>query len=255
MLRRIVPRLLKRRLKLTQRAWTDRRSGLSKRFASQPARGTLDHSLSLVQPILNATDEQSRINKIHNINIAARRIEAIDIAPGEVFSFWHTIGAPSRKNGFRPGVNIIDNKVVEDYGGGLCQLSGILYHLALMAGLTVVERANHSIDLYHDQERYTPLGADCAVFYGYKDLRLSNEKDQPVRFRFDISDEVLVCYIDSSKPLEEHAISFETKQIDKYNTIVETARDGQVITQSRYKKKYTCDRAYASQPATQLSLS
>lgn len=237
MLRRIVPSSLKRRLKLALRALADARSGDRKRFARPAPLVSFSYSISLTQPILNATDEQSRVNKIHNIKNATTSIEAILIEPGEIFSFWQITGAPSRKNNFRKGVNIINDKVVEDYGGGLCQLSGIIYHLSLIAGLTVLERSNHSVDLYHDQERYTPLGADCAVFYGYKDLRLTNEYNHPVRFRFEVSDDKLTCFIDSPVEIKKRAISFETQRKDGQDIIVTTKSGEITLAYSRYKKK------------------
>jgi len=58
-----------------------------------------------------------------------------------------------------------------DYGGGLCQLSGIIYHAVLEAGLEILERHPHSLDIYTATTRYTPLGSDAAVVYGHKDLR------------------------------------------------------------------------------------
>jgi len=234
MLRRIVPAPVKRQVKLIQRALSDLRSGTRGRFAQGDATQSLEHSLSLSQPILNATSEQSRINKIHNIKLAATSIAAIEIKPGEIFSFWRIAGAPTAKNGFKPGINIINGKVIEDTGGGLCQLSGIIYHLSLIGGLTVLERSNHSVDLYHDGERYTPLGADCAVFYGYKDLRLQNDYDHPIRFRFEMIDERLICYLESAKKIAARPISFETLQDDETGTAVATKTSGQIITHSNY---------------------
>ena len=236
MIRRIVPQSLKRRLKLVQRALADRRSGVARRFASRPPSGDFEHHLSLSQPILNATDEESRRNKIHNIKVAAAAIETVQIEPGEVFSFWQLVGEPSHRNNFKRGINIIRGKVIEDFGGGLCQLSGIVYHVSLMAGLSVLERANHSVDLYHDTERYTPLGADCAVFYGYKDLRLQNDLSHPVRFRLAVSDETLTCFVESPERLEEITLSFDILRDDEDGADVVTRGGGRKLAESSYKK-------------------
>lgn len=236
MIRRIIPQTWKLRLKLMRRAWADVQSGARSKFARGAPGQTFPHSITLQQPMLNATTEQSRVNKVHNIKLASFSIEAIEIKPGEIFSFWQTAGEPSQKNNFKKGINIIRGEIVEAYGGGLCQLSSIMYHLSLIAGLTVLERSNHSVDLYHDKERYTPLGADCAVFYGYKDFRFRNDYDQPVRFRFQVTDENLTCHIDSQKVLPEHAIQFETIHEDAGSVTVATKNADQTIAQSHYQK-------------------
>lgn len=236
MLRKIIPQAWKLRLKLTRRAWTDSKTGLSRRFAQTSADQAFAHSISITQPILNATTEQSRVNKIHNVKLAARLVEAIEVKPNEVFSFWRSVGRPSKKNGYKKGINIINGNIVEDYGGGLCQLSSIIYHAALVAGLAVVERSNHSVDLYQHQERYTPLGSDSAVFFGYKDLRLRNNLQAPVRFRFEIFDKTMTCSITSSQPMTEHPIRFEIDQEDEMRVSVTTKNGEDVVAQSNYQK-------------------
>lgn len=240
MLRLIIPQSVKRHLKLALRTWSDWRSGISGKFARRAPHKcgsslSFDHKIHLSQPILNATDEQSRLNKIHNIHVAAASIETVNIQPGEVFSFWRVVGSPSRKNKFKPGINIIRGKITEDYGGGLCQLSGIIYHLSLIAGLTILERVNHSVDLYHDQDRYTPLGADCAVFYGYKDLRFRNDHNHAVQFRFEISDDRLVAYLESPEAIEDAEVTFETLWQDDTGTEIVTRKFGKEMTRSRYE--------------------
>ena len=236
MIRRIVPQAWKLRLRLARRAWSDFRSGALRNFAQKSPHQEFPYSLALTQPVLNATTEQSRINKVHNIKIAAASIEEIVIKPGEIFSFWRAVGEPSQKNNFKEGINIIRGDVIEAFGGGLCQLSSIIYHLSLMADLTVVERSNHSVDLYHDKERYTPLGSDCAVFYGYKDLRLRNDHKNSVRFRFEVHDKTLDCFIDSMEPIEKKLISFETVKEDEMGTTVITKTSRETIASSHYVK-------------------
>ena len=237
MLRRITPRALKLGFKLTQRAWSDTKSGQSQKFASSPPAQSYPHSVSITQPILNATTEQSKNNKVHNIRLAARLIEDIEIKPQEVFSFWRSVGHPSKKNGYKKGINIIEGNIVEDYGGGLCQLSSIIYHTALVVRLSVIERSNHSVDLYQHQERYTPLGSDSAVFYGYKDLRLRNDFKHPVSFRFEVLDETITCHVTSPEAMEEHSVEFLLDQEDDQHVTVITKYGQQSIATSSYKKE------------------
>ena len=84
---------------------------------------------------------------------------------------------------FLPGRSLLAGQVGPDYRGGLCQLSGRIYYASLMAGLEIPERHPHSRDIYDDQTRYAPLGADATVAYAFKDLRVLNNLPFPVCFR------------------------------------------------------------------------
>jgi len=147
-------------------------------------------------------------NKKHNLRLAITTFQDLPIAPGEVFSFWHSVGNPTEKAGYKVGINIIASKLDFDVGGGLCQLSGLLYHLALAAGLEVVERHPHSVDLYTDETRYTPLGADSTTAYGYKDLRLRNNLDTPFCFRIRLEGNSLIGSLCAPHPLKEYELDF-----------------------------------------------
>jgi vancomycin resistance protein VanW len=103
---------------------------------------------------------------------------------------------------------LISGKLKEDYGGGLCQLSSIIYHLSLIAGMDIWERHNHSVDIYKERDRFTPLGSDATVVYGYKDLRIRNNLGTPVKISLSIIDNNLKCVFSSSQPLKRHKIVF-----------------------------------------------
>jgi vancomycin resistance protein VanW len=147
-------------------------------------------------------------NKKYNIKLAIQQLERVLILPGQAFSYWHCIGRPSQKKGFKSGRNLINGVLTEDVGGGLCQLAGIIYHTALIAGLDILERHNHSLDIYTEAERYTPLGADASVVYGYKDLKLINPYQFPVQLRFSIDDQQLRCTILAEESMPKHEVQF-----------------------------------------------
>ena len=128
--------------------------GDGEQAAAFPARVRLE------QPIL-ATDYVEA--KVHNINLALKRVNDLPIPPGAIFSFWRVMGRPTAARGFMPGRSLLAGRLRPDYGGGLCQLSGLIYYASLMAGLEVLERHPHSRDIYHDDTRYAPLGADATV--------------------------------------------------------------------------------------------
>jgi vancomycin resistance protein VanW len=166
---------------------------------------TWPEQISIIQPI-NVSEWAD--NKKHNLRLAIAQFQNLPIYPGEIFSFWHYVGNPTKKAGYKKGINIIKNQLDFDYGGGLCQLSGLLYHLALTAGLGIVERHPHSADLYTDETRYTPLGADATTAYGFKDLRLRNILDVPFCFRVKIEENQLIGSLCAPAILMEYELRF-----------------------------------------------
>ena len=168
-------------------------------FAKGHREVEMPYSLELSQPFKpSATLE----GKKHNLREAASRINNVTVLPGEVFSFWHIVGNPNNPRRFTYGRSLHAGKTVKDYGGGLCQASGIIHHMALLTGLEVTERHNHSVDLYTDETRFAPLGTDATVFYGFKDLRLRNNTDSPIRFELIVDDSDLRLKMLCSKPLQ-----------------------------------------------------
>ena len=122
------------------------------------------------------------------------------------------MGEPNKSNGFKKGRNLIAGVLKEDYGGGLCQLSGMLYHLSLLGGLEIVERFNHTVDIYTDETRYTPLGSDATIVYGYKDLRVRNNYGFPITFQFEITNDALCVELLSTESIEKQKIEFIKSQ-------------------------------------------
>lgn len=137
-------------------------------------------------PLINPPSQRGLFeNKLHNIRLAIARMEPFILEPAETFSFWKRALAPTAENGYREGAMFINQRVSTSLGGGLCQLSGLIYNLALLAGLIILERHNHSIDAY-GEDRYIPLGRDATVAYGRKDLRFANPHPFPVQLQLGV---------------------------------------------------------------------
>ena len=117
------------------------------------------------------------------------------------------------------GRNILDGNIHYAVGGGLCQLAGIIYDLAVHTGMEIVERHSHSVDIYTDDTRYAPLGMDSAVAYGYKDLRFKNPYDFPVYIRFDLTNNQLSVRLVSDKPVNLYQIGITRQNYEKTSLI------------------------------------
>jgi vancomycin resistance protein VanW len=66
-----------------------------------------------------------------------------------------------------------------DVGGGLCQLSNLIYWMTLHSPLTVVERHRHSYDVFPDAGRTQPFGSGATCAYNYLDLQIRNDTKHP----------------------------------------------------------------------------
>lgn len=117
-------------------------------------------------------------NKAVNINLACKEISGIVIHPGEVFSFWRTVGKPTKSKGYRDGRVIIRNKLIPGLGGGLCNLGNTIHRMILLSPLKVTEIHHHSDALAPDEGKRVPFSAGTSISYNYIDFRFKNVTDQ-----------------------------------------------------------------------------
>jgi len=115
-------------------------------------------------------------NRAHNIALAAKTINGTIILPGETFSYNGILGNTNKEKGYKLGTAYVGGKVVESYGGGICQVSSTLYNSVLYANLEIVERYNHSYVV-----NYVPAGRDATVAYGGKDFKFKNTRNYPIK--------------------------------------------------------------------------
>ncbi len=167
------------------------------------------------------------------MHTAALRIQPLLLLPGQVFSFWHAVGYPGPRQGFKKGRNLVAGKIRGDYGGGLCQVSGLLYYVALATGMEILERHAHSVDIYTEDARFAPLGADATVVYGYKDLRFRNTSTQPLRFQIAVSQQSITAELLSSSTLDYQLPEFVRTELPGQR-IVHTMLRGEVVAESVY---------------------
>lgn len=118
-------------------------------------------------------------NKVVNLQLAVARLDGLVLAPGETFSYWRLIGKPSRRKGYKEGMVLFLGRIGSDVGGGLCQLSNLIFWMTLHTPLTVVERYRHSHDVFPDAGRTQPFGSGATCAYPHRDLMIRNDTDQP----------------------------------------------------------------------------
>ncbi len=128
---------------------------------------------------LRGEEEQLQENKIVNLQLAVQRLNGVILYPGETFSYWRLIGNPSRRKGYLDGMVLFLGQIGSGVGGGLCQLSNLVFWMALHTPLTVVERYRHSHDVFPDANRTQPFGSGATCAYPHRDLMIRNDTDRP----------------------------------------------------------------------------
>lgn len=108
-------------------------------------------------------------DRVHNIHLASAALGGLLLPPDAVFSFNQVVGPRDPARGYRKAPVLINNELVPGDGGGVCQVSSTLYNAALLAGMEVLSRTNHSRPV-----PYLAPGRDAAVEHGLIDLRLRN---------------------------------------------------------------------------------
>jgi len=139
-------------------------------------------------------------NKITNLRIAIPHINGIIIKPGETFSYWKLIGKPTKRKGYLKGMVLKNGSYEAGIGGGLCQLSNLIYWMAIHTPLTVVERHRHGYDVFPDANRTQPFGSGATCFYNYVDLMIKNETSQPFQLLLEVTESELKGVWKSSMP-------------------------------------------------------
>ena len=128
---------------------------------------------------LRGEELQWQENKVVNLRLAVARLDGLVIAPGETFSYWRLIGKPTARKGYREGMVLFLGQIGGDIGGGLCQLSNLIFWMTLHTPLTVVERYRHSHDVFPDAGRTQPFGSGATCAYPHRDLMICNDTEQP----------------------------------------------------------------------------
>jgi vancomycin resistance protein VanW len=180
----------------------------SRQFAKKREGNPLPHLIFSHETVLlrqlRDVDMLYQHNKIVNLRLAAEKLNGIVVQPGETLSFWRLIGKPTYRKGYLDGVTLQYGKVVPGCGGGLCQLSNLIYWMTLHTPLVVTERHRHGYDVFPDVSRTQPFGSGATCFYPYGDLMLKNTTDRAFQLRVRVGADNLEGEWRSEQPAEYH---------------------------------------------------
>ena len=181
------------------------------KFAENRSNKYLEHvHFSHKTPLLRElkdVDMQYQYNKIINLKLAANKLDGIIIKPGETFSYWKLIGKPSTKKGYVPGMVLYYGTYTMGTGGGLCQLSNLIYWMTLHTPLKVVERYRHSFDVFPDSNRTQPFGSGATCVFPYRDLMIKNDTKEYFQLKVKVTEYYLEgSWLSNSKPIYRYEI-------------------------------------------------
>lgn len=162
----------------------------SERRAEPLAWRAAQHHTPLLRK-LKDVDMQYQYNKIVNLKLACARLDGLLLKPGQTFSYWKCIGKPTRRKGYVDGMVLYCGTFGPGVGGGLCQLSNLIYWMTLHTPLTVTERYRHSYDVFPDANRTQPFGSGATCVYPYRDLMVRNDTSDTWQLRVKVGAEAL----------------------------------------------------------------
>lgn len=121
------------------------------------------------------TSLTNNYNRTENITIASKILNQTVVMPGEVFSMNKALGPRTRAKGYLDAFVFVNNQVVPDTAGGICQLVSTTYNSALLSNLEIVERTPHSMAV-----TYVPPGQDATIAGDAIDFKFKNNKSYPI---------------------------------------------------------------------------
>jgi vancomycin resistance protein VanW len=140
-------------------------------------------------------------NKIHNLQLAIRELDGVILKPAKALSYWKQIGNPTKRKGYLPGMILNRGNVTAGTGGGLCQLSNLIFWMTIHTPLTVTERWRHGYDVFPDANRTQPFGSGATCYYPFLDLVINNPTAQFFQLHLRIEENVLIGEWRSNQPV------------------------------------------------------
>ena len=165
-------------------------------------------SVNFGDPVVT-TLRGSSANRINNVQLACKAIDGLVLMPGEQFDYNKALGERTTERGYKAAGAYSDGQVVQEVGGGICQVSSSLYYAALLANLQIDTRSCHYFPV-----GYLPAGLDATVSWGGPEFRFTNNRDWPIRIQASVDTSantatVTICgtNLDGSYVVMEHAVT------------------------------------------------
>jgi len=140
-------------------------------------------------------------NKVFNLKLAAKTLNGLLIKPGETFSLCKAIRYADKCTPYKDGLTVTNGMLGTARGGGLCQMSNLLFWVFLHSPLTIVERHTHRVKDFPALRNAEPEGVDATISEGWLDLKVKNETDLTFQIGISFDNEDIMGSLFADKPL------------------------------------------------------
>ena len=134
----------------------------------------------------------------NNVKLAADAINGTIIQPGEEFSFNEVVGERTAEKGYEAAAAYNSGEVVQELGGGVCQISSTLYRVAFQSGMEITYRRSHTFE-----PNYVTPGQDATISWDLPDFRFVNTSESAIGIRASYSNQKASVSIYGIPVLEE----------------------------------------------------
>ncbi|MGI4896059.1 MAG: VanW family protein, partial [Janthinobacterium lividum] len=165
-----------------------------------------------------STNLTTNADRTDNIRIAARSLDGTLLQPGAKFSLNDTVGERTAARGFHRAPVISGGRLVEDYGGGVSQLSTTLFNAVFFAGLDEIEHKPHSFYI----SRY-PEGREATIDWRSIDNRFENDSGHGVYIQAGIIGNQVVVSMYGTRKWNVEAEKSPRRNVRPARTIYDTS--------------------------------
>lgn len=154
--------------------------------------------------------------KVHNLRLACRAFDGVELPAGAVLSFWQQLGRITQSKGYVLGREVREGCVVPTLGGGICQLSNALATAAVRANMQLLERHGHTSLIEQANSALPPDHVDATVLWKHIDLRIRTQVACRLEVRMDATHlRVRLRAIDSPADLSSAALPAKVIRLGK----------------------------------------
>lgn len=171
------------------------------------------------------TNTTANQNRNTNVRLAAEAINGTVIKPGQEFSFNGTVGQRTEAKGYKGAAAYNNGEVVQEIGGGVCQVSTTLYNAVFKAGLKISSRRSHTFE-----PSYVTPGRDATVSWDQPDFKFINNSSTAIGLRARYADQKVTVSV-YGIPILEDGITWDldSKKVEDLGTPNPTYEEDQTL--------------------------
>ncbi len=151
-----------------------------------------------------------------NLVTASNTINGTLLTPGATFSLNGILGERTEAKGYREGYVIEGGRLVKGVGGGISQVSTVVYNLAWFSGATLVEHTPHTFYI----SRY-PEGREATVYWPSVDNTFTNSTPHAMLIQMWVADSQVHGRVWSTKVYDVEAVKGPRTNVKPGKTITD----------------------------------